>query len=80
VLIGDSGPNAMLGQPGKDRFFGNGGEDVIDARDGVRDKSIQCARRGHSEGRALVDPFDPPPADCAITKVGSPVAGLNNSG
>jgi hypothetical protein len=42
VLIGDSGPNAMLGQPGRDRFFGNGGEDIIDARDGVRDFSIQC--------------------------------------
>jgi Ca2+-binding RTX toxin-like protein len=42
VLIGDSGPNAMLGQPGQDQFFGNGGDDVIDARDGVRDFSIQC--------------------------------------
>ncbi len=42
VLIGDGGPNAMLGQPGQDQFFGNGGEDVIDARDGVRDFSIQC--------------------------------------
>ena len=46
VLIGDSGPNSMLGQPGKDRFYGNGGEDVIDARDGVRDFSIQCGK-GH---------------------------------
>jgi Ca2+-binding RTX toxin-like protein len=80
VLIGDSGPNAMLGQPGKDRFYGNGGEDIIDARDGVRDESIQCGRKGHPEGRALIDPFDPPPADCAIAKTGSPVAGLNNSG
>jgi Ca2+-binding RTX toxin-like protein len=44
VLIGDSGPNRMLGQPGKDRFYGNGGEDIIDARDGVRDFSIQCGR------------------------------------
>ena len=34
----------MLGQPGEDEFFGNGGEDVIDARDGVRDYSIQCGR------------------------------------
>jgi Ca2+-binding RTX toxin-like protein len=44
VLIGDSGPNAMLGQPGEDRFYGMGGEDVIDARDGVKDFSIQCGR------------------------------------
>jgi Ca2+-binding RTX toxin-like protein len=42
VLIGDGGPNAMLGQPGQDQFFGEGGDDVIDARDGVRDFSIQC--------------------------------------
>jgi Ca2+-binding RTX toxin-like protein len=44
VLIGDARGNAMLGQPGEDKFFGNGGPDVIDARDGVRDKSIQCGR------------------------------------
>jgi Ca2+-binding RTX toxin-like protein len=42
VLIGDGGRNAMLGQPGEDRFYGNGGDDIIDARDGVRDFSIQC--------------------------------------
>jgi Ca2+-binding RTX toxin-like protein len=44
VLIGDGGPNAMLGQPGADRFYGMGGEDIIDARDGVKDFSIQCGR------------------------------------
>jgi Ca2+-binding RTX toxin-like protein len=44
VLIGDAGPNAMLGQPGEDRFYGMGGEDIIDARDGVKDFSIQCGR------------------------------------
>jgi len=80
VLIGDSGPNAMLGQPGKDRFYGRGGEDVIDARDGVRDEAIQCGPRGQPEGLALTDPFDPKPAYCADHTVGSPVAGLNNSG
>jgi Ca2+-binding RTX toxin-like protein len=42
VLIGDHGPNAMLGQPGEDRFYGMGGEDIIDARDGVKDFSVQC--------------------------------------
>ena len=44
VLIGDGGPNAMLGQPVKDEFYGNGGEDIVDARDGVRDSVIQCGR------------------------------------
>jgi Ca2+-binding RTX toxin-like protein len=42
VLIGDGGPNAMLGQPGKDEFYGGGGDDIVDARDGVRDTVIQC--------------------------------------
>ena len=46
VLIGDSRPNSMLGQPGQDEFYGNGGDDIIDARDGRRD---------------LVDPVRPPP-------------------
>ena len=46
VLIGDSRPNAMLGQPGEDEFYGNGGDDIIDARDG---------------GRDFVDPVRPPP-------------------
>jgi Ca2+-binding RTX toxin-like protein len=46
ILIGNGRPNAMLGQPGKDIFMGNGGDDVIDARDGVKDISIQCGR-GH---------------------------------
>ncbi len=93
VLIGDAGPNSMLGQPGEDVFLGNGGDDVIDARDGVRDKSIQCGRgrpptkkqgggftkpTGVAAGRALTDPFDPPPFNCKIAKHGHPVPGLNN--
>jgi len=44
VLIGDSRKNSILGQPGRDRFYGGGGDDVIDARDGVRDLFIQCGR------------------------------------
>ncbi len=86
VLVGDGGPNAMLGQPGVDSFYGGGGEDVIDARDGVHDESIQCGRgtvpkkgkpaRGTPSGRALTDPFDPGPVLCAIVKHGHPVPGL----
>ena len=77
----------MLGQPGVDSFFGRGGDDVIDARDGVRDKSIQCGpgkppapgkpAHGKSTGRALTDPFDPTPVKCAIQKNGHPIPGLN---
>jgi Ca2+-binding RTX toxin-like protein len=93
VLIGDSRANSMLGQPGKDVFIGNGGDDVIDARDGVRDFSIQCGRgkpphekphgkgmtkgTGKPAGRAITDSFDPQPFNCATVKHGTPVPGLN---
>ena len=63
---------------------------MIDARDGVRDFSIQCGGKrqplrrdgkpqplhGSASGRALTDPFDPSTALCAITKHGRPVDGL----
>lgn len=90
ILVGDSRANAMLGQPGRDRFYGGGGEDVIDARDGERDFSIQCGRgrvpakkgqpiHGTPAGRALTDAFDPAPVLCAIAKHGKPVDGLGNA-
>jgi Ca2+-binding RTX toxin-like protein len=56
VLIGNGRANSMLGQPGEDISVGNGGDDVIDARDGVRDISIQCGRGHlvvkHAKGKA----------------------------
>ncbi len=89
VLIGDGRANAILGQPGADRFYGGGGDDVIDARDGDRDFSIQCGRgkaakkgkpiRGKAAGRALRDSFDPNPALCSISKSGRPVPGLGHA-
>jgi Ca2+-binding RTX toxin-like protein len=89
VLIGNGRPNAMLGQPGADRFYGGGGDDVIDARDGMRDFSVQCGRGsapkpgkpivGAASGRALTDPFDPAPALCAEAKHGHPVPGLGHT-
>ncbi len=89
VLIGDGRANAMLGQPGVDRFYGGGGDDVVDARDGVQDEVIQCGRgkapkkgkpvRGTPSGRALTDSFDPSPVLCAISKHGRPVKGLGQT-
>jgi Ca2+-binding RTX toxin-like protein len=89
VLVGDSRANAILGQPGEDAFYGGGGDDVIDARDGVRDTSIQCGPgrapkpgkpiRGHAAGRAITDPFDPAPVLCSISKHGHPVDGLGHA-
>jgi Ca2+-binding RTX toxin-like protein len=77
VLIGDAGPNLLLGQPGVDSYFGRGGDDTIVASDGVKDWYIQCANAGHSEGRAIVDPIDPAANDCATVGEGAPVAGLH---
>jgi Ca2+-binding RTX toxin-like protein len=77
VLIGDSGPNLLLGQPGVDSFYGRGGEDVIVATDGVKDRTIQCGTKGHPAGRAVIDPIDPPPLYCRTVEYGSPVAGLH---
>ncbi len=79
VLIGDSGDNVLLGQPGVDSFFGRGGNDVIVAADGVKDWYIQCGRAGHPEGTAIVDGIDPEPKDCAKVVTGSTVQGLGKA-
>jgi Ca2+-binding RTX toxin-like protein len=89
VLIGDGSANSILGQPGVDRIYGGGGDDVLDARDGVRDEAIQCARgsqivtgaslRTGSNGHAFIDSFDPRPVGCGETTVGHPVKGLGKS-
>lgn len=93
IIIGDGRANSLLGQPGRDIFIGNGGDDVIDARDGVRDISIQCGRgepprpkakgkgltkpTGVAAGRALMDSFDPAPFNCSVSKTGTPTPGLH---
>jgi Ca2+-binding RTX toxin-like protein len=80
VLIGDSRPNAMLGQPGQDEFFGNGGDDIVDARDGRHDFVIQCGRHpSQPSGHALTDDFDPPTTACAAITHGTPVKGLDHA-
>ena len=75
ILIGDRHDNNILGQPGADRFFGGGGQNIIDARDGGRDARIHCGGpRG--AGLALVDRRDPATGSCARTEVGKPIPGL----
>ncbi len=77
VLIGDSGPNLLLGQPGVDSFYGRGGEDTIVAADGVKDSSIQCGRTRHPEGIAVIDSIDPAPLYCKRVIYQRPIAGLH---
>jgi Ca2+-binding RTX toxin-like protein len=91
VLIGDSSKNSMLGQPGEDRFYGGGGDDVIDARDSVRDVFMQCSRgqpalkgsnlsgRPGLSGRAFVDAVDPQPVGCGEVTKGTPITGLHKT-
>ena len=62
ILVGDGRANAMLGQPGADRFYGGGGDDVIDARDGVRDFSIQCGGAAAAGRASRSRSTAPPPA------------------
>ena len=76
ILIGNHRGNHIIGWPGVDRIYGDGGPDVIDARDGERDAVIQCGSKGHPSGRALVDPIDPHPLYCLKTTVGHPLSGL----
>jgi Ca2+-binding RTX toxin-like protein len=78
LLVGNARPNAILGQPGRDSFRGNGGDDVIDARDGMRDLSIQCGpgvpqhRKPKSRGGGLTKPTGHP-AGRALTDRSDPV-------
>ena len=81
VLIGDARPNAMLGQPGEDGFYGNGGDDVIDARDGsarLRDP-VRAPSERSPPGHALTDSFDPPTSPAPTITHGTPVKGLDHA-
>jgi hypothetical protein len=61
VLLGDRGPNLLHGQPGQDRFFGLGGDDVISAEDGEADFYISC---GGGRDELFDDTIDPPGKSC----------------
>jgi len=76
VLIGDGRANNLLGQPGADRFYGGGGDDFVDTRDGGRDIHIQCGPRGGGRGLALIDRRDPRPRNCGRVRLGQPIPGL----
>jgi Ca2+-binding RTX toxin-like protein len=76
ILIGNHRGNHIIGWPGVDQIYGDGGPDVIDARDGGRDAVIQCGTKGHPSGEALIDRVDPRPRYCLKTSYGRPLPGL----
>jgi hypothetical protein len=73
VLIGDERGNALLGQPGKDRFYGLGGVDQINAYDRMRDFFIDCGAGG---GVVLGDRRDPRGRRCEEGEITGPAAEL----
>jgi Ca2+-binding RTX toxin-like protein len=61
ILIGDAGANVIHGQPGQDRLFGRGGDDVVSAEDGEADFALSC---GGGRDELFADPEDPPGRSC----------------
>jgi Ca2+-binding RTX toxin-like protein len=64
VLDGGPGPDAVFGQLGRDVMLGGGGRDTILARDGIRDRRINCGGGG---GKGLLDNKDPKAQRCGKT-------------
>jgi len=61
VITGGSRPDMLIGQAGPDTILGMGGFDNIDAKDGERDKRIDC---GKGSGEAKTDGKDPKAKNC----------------
>jgi Ca2+-binding RTX toxin-like protein len=61
VIRGAGGPDLLLGNGGADSLFGDAGFDSIDAKDGERDRVINCGPGG---GEAKRDPRDPRALRC----------------
>jgi Ca2+-binding RTX toxin-like protein len=72
TLVGDAGPNQLLGRPGHDSYFAAGGNDHILANSGDADLAIEC---GEGFDTALVDHpeyGDPSPVACESVEARDP--------
>jgi hypothetical protein len=72
VMVGDAGPNQLLGRPGNDSYFAAAGNDHILANSGDEDVAIEC---GEGFDTALVDHpqyGDPEPVDCESVEAREP--------
>jgi Ca2+-binding RTX toxin-like protein len=61
VIKGLGGADGLRGDDGRDKLLGGGGADSLDARDGERDRRIDCGPGG---ARASRDGLDPPARGC----------------
>ncbi len=64
LLSGGVGNDAVFGQKGRDTMRGEQGNDVLLARDGFRDRVIDCGPGGVQQ--AVVDRRDPKPRRCQV--------------
>ena len=65
-LVGGDANDLLNGGRGADSFLGNEGTDTIQAKDGARDKSINCDGLGvkSNKDKATVDASDPRATNC----------------
>lgn len=66
TLNGENGRDALFGQKGRDRMFGGPQNDVLLARDGLRDPQLVCGPGKRQQ--AVTDRFDPATRGCATPK------------
>jgi len=66
TLIGGRGADALFGGKGRDVFRGSRGSDTLLARDGRRDRRLDCGKGGRD--LAVVDRRDPRPRGCAVKR------------
>ncbi len=61
IIDGGKGNDELVGGKGKDDLYGGGGNDLVNARDGARDRRINC---GPGNDKVKVDKVDPDPVSC----------------
>jgi hypothetical protein len=67
VVGGRAGPDFISGGKGRDRLTGGEGNDNLNAKDGARDKRINCGPGRRDQ--ALIDKkIDPAPRGCEVVK------------
>jgi Ca2+-binding RTX toxin-like protein len=72
ALIGDEGANQLLGHRGEDTYRALGGNDVIFANSGTRDRVIDCGEGNDSAVIDLATVGDPAPTGCERVREGRP--------